>query len=167
MYGKAQTLEIQRQSTERQHVPLADSAFAWLEEAPKAKPAPVVLVAEDDADMRALLSVVLRRAGYKVLECKDGWDLLRGLDHYIMPGCPGEDLDLIISDIRMPGVTGMEILELADIPSGFPPMILITAFGDRQTHAEADQLGAVAVFDKPFDMNALLTRVGEVIPPLG
>ena len=73
------------------------------------------------------------------------------------------DIDLVISDIRMPWVTGMEVLRGMRQCLGYPPVILITAFGDDQTHAEARQLGAAAVFDKPFDIEELLEKVRELV----
>ena len=75
-----------------------------------------------------------------------------------------EPFDLIISDIRMPGITGMTILDGVQLFEGFPPMILITAFGDEETHAEAKRLGVAAIFDKPFDLDELLRKVVELAP---
>jgi CheY-like chemotaxis protein len=47
---------------------------------------------------------------------------------------------------------------------GFPPVILITAFGDEKTHEQAYLFGAAAVFDKPFDIEDLVTKVQEIAP---
>jgi DNA-binding NtrC family response regulator len=55
---------------------------------------------------------------------------------------------------------------LADKP-GFPPTILITAFGDDETHAEAERYRVAAFFDKPFDIEDLLVKVREIVPPRG
>jgi CheY-like chemotaxis protein len=84
------------------------------------------------------------------------------VDRVVTPD-PGVDFDLIISDIRMPAHSGLEILEAGPQLKGFPPMILITAFGSELTHARARRFGAVAVFDKPFDVNDLLVKVREVL----
>lgn len=125
-----------------------------------------ILLAEDDKEMRALLSLALRKAGYEVTECRDGVGLLTHLEPLLLPnGIGDKDVDLIISDIRMPGFTGMEVLEGAPMNEGFPPMILITAFGDEETHALAKEFGAAAMFDKPFDMDELLAKVHELLPP--
>ncbi|MBW1788759.1 MAG: response regulator transcription factor [Deltaproteobacteria bacterium] len=59
----------------------------------------------------------------------------------------------------------MEVLEGAPKNEGFPPMILITAFGDEETHVLAKEFGAAAMFDKPFDMDDLLAKVQELLPP--
>jgi DNA-binding response OmpR family regulator len=48
--------------------------------------------------------------------------------------------------------------------AGFPPIVLITAFGDEETHSLAENLGAAAMFDKPFSMDDLLAKVHELLP---
>ena len=119
-----------------------------------------ILLAEDDKEMRAMLAFALRKAGYRVTECSNGVELLTHLEPFLLPNGIGQkDVALIISDIRMPGFTGMEVLEGTSKKEGFPPMILITAFGDEKTHALAGKLGVAAMFDKPFDMDDLLAKV--------
>jgi FixJ family two-component response regulator len=49
---------------------------------------------------------------------------------------------------------------------GFPPMILITAFGDARTHFLAKKLGAAAMFDKPFEVADLIAKANEIVAPL-
>lgn len=123
---------------------------------------PRILVAEDDVEMRRLLSWNLSKAGFEVVECTDGWELLDHLGNPVLSGEP-DDFDLIVSDIRMPGVTGLEILEGIYDTDWFVPMILITAFGSDQVHQAAEQLGAAGMFDKPFDINELIQRIREVL----
>jgi CheY-like chemotaxis protein len=127
----------------------------------------LVLVADDDAEMRALLVDTLRRAGFRTQECGAGSELLVELSRPLVAEESPTSVDLIISDNRMSGMTGLEVMELAEIVPGYPPTILITAFGDARFHAEARCLGAVAVFNKPFDMDELLGKVREVLqqPP--
>ena len=134
-------------------------------EKPIAAMAPHVLLAEDDHEMRALLVRALHRAGYEVVACSNGVELLEHLGSYILREEEHEEIDLIISDIRMPGVTGLEILEGLSKHDDFPPFILITAFGDAETHAEAERYGALAMFDKPFDIDDLLAKVRKIVPP--
>ena len=123
-----------------------------------------ILLADDDYEMRALLALSLFRAGYKVVECPDGWRLLEHLEHYILLGSEDEKVDLIISDIRMPGITGIEILRGMPQGEGYPPIILITAFGDKKTHRQAEQFGVAAIFDKPFEIDDLLAKVRKIVP---
>jgi DNA-binding response OmpR family regulator len=123
---------------------------------------PSILLAEDDDELRKLLTWSLHKEGYRVTKCADGIDQLNHLEGYLFLG-ETSGFDLIISDIRMPGITGIEILEGLHSHDNFPPMILITAFGDEETHAQADRLGAAAIFDKPFDIEDLLAKVGEIL----
>jgi two-component system response regulator (stage 0 sporulation protein F) len=125
---------------------------------PARRAASRILLAEDDDAMRALLAQSLRDRGYDVSESHDGMDVLARL-----ASDEPEEFDLIVSDIRMPGVTGLEFLEGLHDREGFPPTILITGFGDAAVHAEAARLGAVAVFDKPFEIDDLLAAVRKVL----
>lgn len=127
------------------------------------KKTPHILLAEDNYEMRKLLAMSLRKNGYEVTEFADGRSML---DHYFSadPSRKENVFDLIISDIRMPFLTGMEILEGLQDCEGFPPMILITAFGDEETHKQAYLLGAVAMLDKPFNIDELIAKVQEIAP---
>jgi len=126
---------------------------------------PRVLLAEDDNEMRQLLVKVLHADGYAAVECRDGIDLFGHLEAFV--GRQADlDFDAIISDILMPGPTGLEILEALHDRTGFPPVILITAFGDKGTHARAEKAGAAAVLDKPFGIDELLAKLHEIAPPL-
>ncbi len=123
-----------------------------------------ILLAEDDKEMRTLLTLALKKAGYEVVACPDGVDMLTHLAAFLLPfETVRESFDLIISDIRMPGVTGMEVLQGKPKRADFPPMILITAFGDDETHAQAAECGVAAMFDKPFDVDELLEKVNAIL----
>lgn len=124
---------------------------------------PSILLAEDDHEMRKLLSWALTRRGYKVAECADGTGLMRKLG-LLGPVDRVQPHDLIISDIRMPGVTGLQVLESIREFSDFPPMILITAFPNTDSRKQAMRLGAVAMLAKPFDIEELLSAIREAIP---
>ena len=125
---------------------------------------PRILIAEDDEEMKKLLTRSLQKAGYEVITCLHGWDLLSRLSTLIITEGEKEEYSLIISDIRMPGVTGMEVLKGLSQIDLYPPMILITAFGDEKIHAEAEKHGAAALFDKPFDINDLIAVVRKIVP---
>ena len=116
--------------------------------------------------MRVLLARALHDAGYEVVTCRNGVELLEHLGAYFLPDEEQEPIALIISDVRMPGLTGLEILEGLSKHQDFPPSILITAFGDAGTHADAARFGALAVFAKPFDLDDLLARVRKIVPPV-
>ena len=73
------------------------------------------------------------------------------------------EFDLVISDVRMQGSTGLQVFaQMAGAPK-IPPFIFITAFGSEDLHAEAEQLGAVAVLDKPVDFDVLLTFINNFL----
>jgi CheY-like chemotaxis protein len=120
-----------------------------------------VLVAEDDPSLRRLIVTVLRDAGYDVVEAADGPELLERIEALAKRQVPS-DAFVVVSDVKMPGLTGLDVLAILRCASARTPVVLITAFGDAETHAEARELGAVRVLDKPFDLDVLRAVVGEV-----
>jgi DNA-binding response OmpR family regulator len=125
-----------------------------------------ILLAEDADEMRVVLALRLRQQGYEVTECCDGAQLIASLADYLgneVDRPEKQRVDLIISDIRMPGIFGLSVVEGGTEYKDFPPTILITAFGDEETHAKARQFGVAAVIDKPFDMNVLLSKVRDTL----
>jgi CheY-like chemotaxis protein/ribosome-associated translation inhibitor RaiA len=121
-----------------------------------------ILLAEDDHEMRVLLEQRLKQEGYVVESCGDGFQLLQHIGSFSRDDLES-NFDLVVSDIRMPGFTGLEILDFIHENGGFPPAVLITAFGDEDTHAEAERLGVAAVLDKPFDLDHLMAVVERVL----
>jgi CheY-like chemotaxis protein len=119
-----------------------------------------VLVAEDNKEMRRLLVWALQKRGFRVTDACDGPDLLYRLSTQTGPG---SRYDLLISDVRMPHMTGLEVMEgLQRVEHLLPPTILITAFGDDQIHSSARKLGA-EVIDKPFELDTLIGKVDEIL----
>lgn len=119
-----------------------------------------VLVAEDNKEMRRLLVWALKKRGFQVTEACDGPDLMFRLS---TQASPNAKYDLLVSDIRMPHMTGLEVMQgLQRMKRLLPPTILITAFGDEQIHRNAEQLGAV-VFDKPFELDDLIAKIEETL----
>ena len=118
-----------------------------------------VLLAEDDDELRRLLAQALRRDRHVVIEARNGLELLSAIGSASLVRPEEQHVDLVISDIRMPGATGLDALRLLRLYSPLVPMILITAFGDEETRAEASRWGADAVFDKPLDIDELRATV--------
>jgi DNA-binding NtrC family response regulator len=115
-----------------------------------------VLLADDDDAMRALLARALRRANFDVIEARSGAELFERLAADL-ERAPRLRFDLMISDVRMPGYDGLNVLASLRQLSIETPIILITAFGTAATHAAAARLGAFALLDKPFDIDDLVT----------
>ena len=122
---------------------------------------PRVLLAEDDAELRRLLREALHAGGYDVVEVTDGGRLLVRLGQECRSGRPEESFDVMVSDVRMPVCTGLQIVESLRLAHSRIPVILITAFGDDTPRAKAERLGAVLV-DKPFDLDKLVEIVGRL-----
>jgi DNA-binding response OmpR family regulator len=117
-----------------------------------------LLLAEDDFELRELLACVLRADGHDVVEARDGnelWTMLSEDDR--------EPFALVVSDVRMPGLTAFDVLSRLQRSLADTPVILITAFGDQTTHLRALRLGASRVFDKPFDCDDLRAAVHETL----
>lgn len=123
---------------------------------------PRILVAEDDADMRRLVVEALHKDGYDVVAISDGGRLLVTLAHEIVERGGAGLADLLVSDVRMPICTGMQILEQLRASHWMIPVILMTAFGDAATREQARGLGAM-LFDKPFDLGELRAAVALLL----
>ena len=119
------------------------------------KPA-VVLIAEDDKEMRSLLCDELYDLGVSIREAADGDEALRVvLD--IRPS-------LILTDLRMPAGGLDYISRLRTFAHGVP-IILLTSFGDSKTKADALALGVEAYFDKPVRLSELRGAVQRLLGP--
>ncbi len=120
-----------------------------------------VLVADDDPEMLRLLSALLRHAGHRVVEARTGIDILDRMESTIWKD--RVDLfDVIVSDVSMPGLSGLDILAALRCTRWTTPVILITAFADADMREEALSLGAAAVLDKPVDRTELERLVSTV-----
>jgi CheY-like chemotaxis protein len=126
-----------------------------------------VLIAEDEADVRQLVAVALRGLGYEITEACSGVELLDALGDALLHGDAASRPDVIISDIRMPGLNGLRVL--AGLREAHWPtaIVLMTAYADLETREEARRLGADAFFAKPFDLDDLTTAVVNMasMPP--
>jgi CheY-like chemotaxis protein len=118
---------------------------------------PLVLLAEDDEELRKLVARKLRRRGCEVIEARNGGQLVELMFERAVEPIPESmaPAALIITDHRMPGRSGLEVLALLRNVNWTMPVIVISGFVDPQTHAEALRLGVAAVFDKPFDLDEL------------
>ena len=125
----------------------------------------VVLLIEDDAEMRRFLARSLRRDGLRVVEAANGDDALDWLGPWALEGNLESAPDLIVSDIRLPYFNGLEILEGVRIAADRVPVILITGFPDDETIERALALGAECVLAKPFDIADFRSAVRRALNP--
>ena len=123
---------------------------------------PHVLLAEDDSDLRTLIATALRIDGFQVIEACNGRELMDRMADWLLYRWPFEELDLILSDVRMPGLTGTEIVSSLRRSRWNTPVILMTAYPDSALDLEARSLGVTSVFSKPFDIDDLRTAVLNV-----
>ncbi|HET9334736.1 MAG TPA: sigma-54 dependent transcriptional regulator [Gemmatimonadota bacterium] len=117
-----------------------------------------ILVVDDEETIRMALGELLRSEGHAVREAADGGEALAALE--------GAPADLVLADLRMPGMDGMRLLEA--VRSGFPDslVVLITAQGDERTAVQALKLGAYDYVPKPFDneeIRAVVRHAHEVL----
>jgi DNA-binding NtrC family response regulator len=107
-----------------------------------------VLVIDDDELMRDSLKEVLTRRGYSALATKSGADGLTVLRE--------EEVDAVICDLRMPGMSGLEVCEkVMALGALAPPVVVITAFGSVETAVQAIKKGAFDYITKPFKTDEL------------
>jgi two-component system, OmpR family, phosphate regulon response regulator PhoB len=114
---------------------------------------PLVLVADDDADILALVTLRLRRDGYEVAQARNGEDALR-LARDLQP-------DAAVLDVMMPRMTGLDVLAAlrADERTSGIPVIVLTARVQQEDAARARAAGAVEYVTKPFSPHDLSARL--------
>jgi two-component system, NtrC family, response regulator PilR len=117
---------------------------------------PRILVVDDERSLREMLSIVLGREGYDVTTAEDVGSALELIRR-------GPPLDLLISDLRMPDGSGVDVLRALKERSPGAVGLLLTAFASADTAVEAMRLGAVDYLTKPFDVADLKQRVARYL----
>lgn len=117
----------------------------------------LILLVEDDVPFRRSVSAYLEDSGFSVLEADDGVAALELLSRH--------SPDIIISDLRMPRMSGLELLEVLKKRAGVAPVIMISGTADKVLLAETTELGAAAYLTKPIaDLAALETVARSLLP---
>ena len=126
---------------------------------------PRLLVAEDDSELRGMVSQALQAAGCEVVDAAHGEQVLDVLGSLMLVDpCP-EPVDLIVSDIRMPGtLSGLDLLAALRRSGWTMPVLLMTAYPDPVTRDEAARLGA-QLFDKPLRIGELCAEALRLVSP--
>jgi DNA-binding response OmpR family regulator len=117
-----------------------------------------VLVADDDADLRDLISFTLAQAGYLVIKAADGPAAVQLFER--------ESPDLVVLDINMPGMSGFQVCEAIRRRSRVPVMML-TVRGEEEDLVRALGLGADDYLNKPFSPRTLLARIKALLRRAG
>lgn len=120
-----------------------------------------ILIIDDEELVVRSLSNALKKSGYDVMFAKRSEDAIIMVEE--------EEFDLIISDIRMPGLNGVETMRLVfeylkDRNVNKVPTIFITGYADEKLETEARSLNPKAYIHKPFDLEDFLKRVKEALP---
>lgn len=114
-----------------------------------------IYIVEDDLEVRQSLSFTLSRAGYQMSCFEDGPSLIDAT-LTIVPAC-------ILLDIRLPGASGLHILQTLRERGDLAPVIMVSGVKEIETAVEALKLGAVDYIEKPFSVADLLARVHGAI----
>jgi two-component system NtrC family response regulator len=122
-----------------------------------------ILVIEDDAELRRLLDQALARAGYTVVAARSGGEAIDWLGLSVFDGTLENTPALIVSDIRLPDFSGLDLLDVMVGTLHDVPIILITGFPSPETSRAAAELGAARVLEKPLELDALRAAVAEVL----
>ena len=112
-----------------------------------------ILVADDEVNLRRVLVALLRRDGHEVIQAASGLEAIDRL----------AEVDVVITDLRMPGADGMEVLRTA--ARAFPqvPVIMITAYGSVGQAVEAIKAGAFDYIEKPFEQDSIRAIVDKAL----
>lgn len=114
-----------------------------------------ILVIEDDEEMRSLLEDFLREEGYEADSANSGSEAFGKL--------AWKPFNLVITDIRMPGVTGLDILSAVKKIQPNMPVIVITAFGGEEVYRRSVSRGADGYLEKPIHFQKLRTLIEEMV----
>ena len=112
-----------------------------------------LLIVDDQYGIRLLLHEIFKKEGYEVFQAANGFQAI----DIVIKDCP----DLVILDMKIPGMDGVEILKRIKEINKEIKVILMTAYGELDIIEEAKKLGALRYFPKPFDIDEIKKVVRE------
>ncbi len=110
-----------------------------------------MLVVDDEESMRHLISVIFRREGYEVVSIPDARGALKILE--------SDDFDFVFSDIKMPGMDGIEFLRALRRRENMPTVVMMSAYGTTELALECMKLGAYDYISKPFNADEIVLTI--------
>ena len=113
-----------------------------------------ILVADDEPNLRRILTAILTRDGYQVTQAKDGQDAIEQLE---------QPFDVVITDLNMPRKNGMAVLNTLSKNNPTTPVIMITAFGSVDNAVAAVKAGAFDYIEKPFEQEQIRQIVKKAL----
>ena len=116
---------------------------------------PHILLAEDDESLRGFLTRALEKAGYEVTACADGDEAAAALDG---------PWDLLLTDIVMPGLDGIEVARLAGHKRPEAPIMFITGFAAVSLEAAQAAAPGAKVLSKPIHLREIVAEIQKVVP---
>jgi len=114
-----------------------------------------ILAVDDEPNMRRLLEISLRQAGYKPLLAADGNEALVQIKN--------QHIDLVVSDLHMPGMNGLALLKAVRQENETLPFIMVTALGEVKTAVDAMKMGASDYILRPFDLETLEIAIAKAL----
>ena len=119
-----------------------------------------ILVVDDEQNMRNTLAFILEAASYQVTTAAEGRE---ALEEILAARENGRPVDLLITDFRLPGLTGLQLIDELNYLKIKIPVLVITAYGDRSLFLELMRTGCADYLDKPFDYKELVKRVDSLM----
>lgn len=119
-----------------------------------------ILLVEDEEQTRFSVSIILKKSGYKVTAAADGLQALNIINDLKETRYP---INFLLTDIQLPQLTGMELLEKLDEQGISIPALVITGYGDKEMVVELMRRGCEDFIDKPFESDNLIKHIGNVI----
>ena len=119
-----------------------------------------ILVVDDEQNMRNTLAFILETANYQVTTAAEGRE---ALEEILAARENGRPVDLLITDFRLPGLTGLQLIDELNYLKIEIPVLVITAYGNRALFLELRRTGCADYLDKPFDYKELVKRVDSLV----
>lgn len=114
-----------------------------------------ILAVDDEPNMRRLLEISLRQAGYRPVSAADGYEALQIIKN--------QQIDLVVSDLHMPRMNGLDLLRNIRQENEILPFVMVTAQGEVKTAVDAMKLGASDYILRPFDLETLEIAIAKAL----